>query len=261
MNYFERLIRRALLEAPLRPGAPLRDPFENTAPMTFETPPQPAASAWPERTRNAPMEAPPPSPLQPAGSVETIIERHDAQRSDTQAPGTANPPQPLPIAALPVPAAAASPALAAADSQPLAHADRFMQSIGAMPQQTTRSARTPDAIVPDPQAVRGASPDANDVSAVAPSTAPVPMRRAATIEPPQVPRRMPDPQRSAESEKTPARGDATSGTGAPARESGPRRTAGEAVRETIRIVKVVDAETARSAQMGASPPTFGAGQL
>ena len=38
MNYFERLIRRALLEQPATAGGSLRDPFENEAPHELDTP-------------------------------------------------------------------------------------------------------------------------------------------------------------------------------------------------------------------------------
>jgi hypothetical protein len=261
MNYLERLIRRALLDAPARAGDALRDPFENEAPMPFDSPTQSPATPWPQR---GPAQTP--AAFAPLPVPDAVVARDASpapRETGAEIAPTATPlsppevvaspslrvePPPAPVAPAPVPAA-------------LAQADAFMRTIGAaMPEPLPASTAR---IVPDaPAALPMPASHANDEIGAVVEAAPVPARNPTAIQPP--PPRLPTPQASprAAVEAPPPRAPAQTRDTPPPREraSAPRAVT-EVVRETIHVVRIADPDTARSAQQGASPSAFGAGQL
>jgi hypothetical protein len=141
MNYFERLIRRALLQPAKQPGATLADPFENVAEWALDPPTRRAPVAptpLPSRverhhhetaTTNRVLEKPerpstiaidPPVPPPPASREESTqppsVVRHEIVREITSA--TVTPPP------------ASKEANAADEGIPLEIADRFMRGLG-----------------------------------------------------------------------------------------------------------------------------------
>lgn len=260
MNYFERLIRRALLETPVRPGAPLRDPFEDTAPLDFESPRQAAASPWPERPRAEPIQAPSPPPA--VSTVETRTGIRDTRRNGDSEPVDAKPilpalvsPLPLPVVAIPTQPEIAGPA-------ELSKADAFMQSLGVAPRELPMRMQSQTLSPQAPHPFPSPRPDNERVVAETPNASPAP-QMPATIQPqPVVTRPLPS-----------ASSPTSTGTGiapvhaqsraerSPRETPAPQKPVAEVVRETVRIVKVTDPDMVRIAQTGASPPTFGAGQL
>lgn len=259
MNYFERLIRRALLETPARPGAPLRDPFEDTAPLDFETPRQAAASPWPERPRAEPVQASSPPPAM--STVETRTGIRDTRRNDDSEPVDAKPISPAPVSPLPLPVVATPTQPEIAGPAELLKADAFMRSLGVAPRELPQSMQTQTLSPQEPHPFVSPRPDHERVVAETPNASPA-LQMPATIQPQPVPRPLPS-----------ATSPTSTGTGigpahaqsraerSPRETPAPHKPVAEIVRETVRIVKVTDPDLVRIAQMGASPPTFGAGQL
>lgn len=261
MNYLERLIRRALLDAPLRAGDPLRDPFENEAAMAFDTPAQPPAAPWPmrvpppsaARVTVAPQAAddiamPRAAALPPAASAEHWGETASVA-SAADAPSVSTP-------LAPPASPAASPAAIA--PAPLSQADAFMRGIGvAVPDTSAPAPR----IAPDAPTLL-AAPSAVAPDAVRTEAASLP-RRVETLQPP--PPRLPTPSSPPRAAAEPdALRSATTTPSSAVRgraPAAPPRAVPAPVRETVHILRVADPETARGAQQGASPPAFGAGQL
>lgn len=254
MNYFERLIRRALLRAS-RPGVELVDPFETVAEWPLDTPPSAAPIVHP---------SPPP---RPPNLVTT--EGHDLARPD--APPALAPPEPplvptvdvLEIPApltvevdhathtveyLPPPATAPLPVLPAMPL--LDRADAFMHGLGVRfparrvhgAEPTVPALDLPAGLVPPP---------AEDSEAATPLpriVAPLP-ERSHDVPPPALLSPAPD------TTPAPPHHDSTSG-------SRPGRTASPIV-ETRRVV-VVDRHSGTggtAAITGGGAPRFGLGQL
>jgi hypothetical protein len=276
MNYFERLIRRALLEAPARAGDALRDPFENAAPMAFDTPAQPPASPWPQR---APAEtsaalSPPPAPNADASRIASTARRV----TDVEALRGATPLPPPEASAWssrqdePSPAVIAPGPVSVPLSASLAQADAFMRGIGAaMPEALSPPSSLPS-IEPDPAVPSRVSPAHEDARIDGMPTdgmriegardaVPATTRNPATIQPP--PPRLPTPEAASRARAEPAAAPAAQTQASPTtrERASPPRTVTEVVRETVHVVRVADPDVVRGAQQGASPPAFGAGQL
>jgi len=142
MNYFERLIRRALLQPAKQPGAALADPFENVAEWALDpparTPPLPPAAAEARTERDHPEAVTTsrvlkkPERAAPV-SMERIVQPPAAARREEgpqAAPGVvreivreiASPPASAPVAL--------NEAEGADEAPPLEIADRFMRGLG-----------------------------------------------------------------------------------------------------------------------------------
>lgn len=259
MNYFERLIRRALLDAPTRAGDALRDPFENEAPMAFDTPVQPAAAPWPQRVPAEQTVAI--APLSPLPVPDAAVP-HDAlqalRETRVETVPAATPLSPPEAAVSPPLRIDPLPSIVAPSSTSLAQADAFMRTIGAaLPESPPSTVR----IVPDAPAVVHFA-HADDTIGLVVDAMNVPTRNPTAIQP--TPPRLPAPQASprAAVEAPTSRTPAQTREPPPLRErASPPRTVTEVVRETIHVVRIADADNARSAQQCASPSAFGAGQL
>jgi ribonuclease E len=144
MNYFERLVRRALLRPASTPGKALDDPFATVAQWPLETPaPKPPPAVTPAETTVAAIELA--SVGTPSRKERPLIAR-DAPppiRSADEAPPTQRPAASSPLVDTPREVALAEPAadaalLAATEIEPksdaLATADAFMRSLGAKSQ-------------------------------------------------------------------------------------------------------------------------------
>jgi hypothetical protein len=257
MNYFERLIRRALLEVPVRAGDALHDPFENEAPLALDVPVQKPAM--------------PPVVLAPPAARENAPEMNVSTHTETHTEHHWRPDEILaPAAEYPgsVRETAASRVFEADRPEPvapLARADAFMHALGvevarvAAPPVKKQSSQV--SIAPDaPRRTTPAPPlrDEPDSPEAIPSR-----ERPPSIVPPVAPR--PQPQsRESPVENAPetqaSRREAGSSPSAPG--SGAKRSIErEIVREKIHVVKVLHAERGTSAAAGAAPPTFGAAQL
>ena len=256
MNYFERLIRRALLEAPARAGEALRDPFQSEAPLRLETPVQHPATPWPGRAPAQPAE------ISTAPVIESRIEHSSARETHTAheppaMPGSSIQPQ---APAAPVPGEPVEVQVPETPA-PLAQADAFMRSLGvtlpdlAAPVARPVAARVEAPIVKPPQRVEE-TPDER----IAAAAAELARAQPQTMQPPFAP--APYVPRAPAAEKDAARPPATLRQAA----SPPERPAltppaREIVHETIRVVKVAESQRGHASLAGAAPPTFGAGQL
>jgi hypothetical protein len=258
MNYFERLIRRALLEAPAQPGEVLRDPFENEAPLALDAP---AAAPARSRAVPAPVAAPPPPGMSVERSPQTVIRTEPGlvETRELTVPSEAPTLDPLPRAA------PERPALPAA---PLAQADAFMRALGvevAMPAPVATPIPRQDIAPLSESARRAAEPAAAEspqTDAVARGERPVPRVRPAEVEPPPVPRREPAAAPATTPPPHEARPRPTSPSRAAPDRPAPARPVREVVRERIHVVNIVrDGAAQSSANAGAAPPTFGAAQL
>jgi FHA domain-containing protein len=254
VNYFERLIRRALLETPAEAGGALLDPFENEAPFSLDHPAQKPASPWPAR-----FAAPPPA-ISEAAFVESLTRNETQHTVEVIAPSA--PVVPLPeIESTKLPAearthtAVAMPAVPA----PLAHADAFMRALGvAVPvgDEAPPAAITPPAIAPRTPPSPTVTPPVSRVD-----SQPGPAAQAEPLQPPPPPD--PPPRAAREVARAPTT------TVAPVHEPRSEPTAKPAraapvpsVRETVRVVHVVEKRGGASvAQSSAVSPAFGAGQL
>lgn len=256
MNYFERLIRRALLETPARIGDAVHDPFGEEAPLQLDTPTQQPASPWPERQSVRPTE-------NRTVLNNTELREHSIER-ETQ---TTHEVTPAPVLSVPREGARATPAaqaptevLAPAMPTPLAYADVFMSSLGvAMPSteapaavQIIAGVQVPVA-APSHRAERTLSEPVN----AAPK---LPHAKPQTMQPPRAPAPSPQRSRAAEKEVTRSPGPAAR-TLAPSERPTHNPPAPEVVRETLVVVKATESQSRHASLQGAAAPTFGAGQL
>lgn len=259
MNYFERLIRRALLEAPARAGDALRDPFENVAPLALEAP-APALAPPPATTPSVRSEVAP-STHEIVETRSTVRIEHNAQRAEPA-------PVPVPSVVPPVPQPAPVPATAPATEvavTPQAQADAFMRSLGVEAARTAVPPRRapPGSIAPPaaPAPVNAPAIFAREPT-VRDETSEAPRARPAPLQPPAALRRETSIPESKPRESRRSRADAH--TPAPSPQAPrQRQREREVVREKIHVVKIVQGtnETAGNAGAGAAPPTFGAAQL
>ena len=260
MNYFERLIRRALLEAPARAGEALRDPFANEAPLPLDD----AGSA--ARARRGPCVQPArPAEIAAAPRTESRTEHSSERETHTThepaaAPASSIQPQapaaPAPRRAVEVHvrrdthgARASRRFHALAGRDAARHRSACARPVDArVAGAARRAARSAWSGTPDERiAAAAAEPppcDAADDAAARshprPCAAGATCRRKEAARPPVHAR----PSRTAPPERTAL-----------------RRTVREMVRETIRVVKVAESQSGHASLAGAAPPTFGAGQL
>lgn len=256
MNYFERLVRRALVRPASASGAALDDPFETVAHWQTETPagkPAPHAAPLQEAVR---------PPLDPASeaTVPAVI------RPAAQAAAVADVPFPLPpstAAASPLPplsrgADETPPAPLPEDAPPratriappvdaLALADAFMRSLGAqsqLPEPAPEAAsQLPSASAPVPT-TRPAPPALAPQAQVVPPAAPPP-----PVPPPRV-------ARAVEKHQAPAPEPAGQGP----REAARTRTVVETRHVVVERAASTDA-TRTNMPAGGGSPRFGLGQL
>lgn len=177
MDYFDRLVRRALASAETQPQ-PLFDPFEQVAPWALD-----AAQVQAVRAQAARVEAPQRAPEVHAAEARPLAAARSsvqALKPSLQAPATQPVQTAMPMSATPALAADAVPGvpmpapLPTPAPSPLAQADTFMRSLRAVVEPVD---------VPAPALRRSASP--GDEPWLAPTEAPLP--RLARTAPPEEP--------------------------------------------------------------------------
>lgn len=208
MNYLERLLRRALAV----PGAVVQDvfdPFDQVAPWVIE--PSAAERALPVQPAPEQVVLPEPAGASDLLAVAAPLQALPASINGVAAPHThaaARPPAPLPepaAADVTAPLAAGPVAVSrAAQLQPLARADVFMQSLGVVPSAPleTGAARTAPgpAILPqgEPQPAPPAHPDtaAKQQAVLPPLRPPAPPKLPTPVAAPAAVRRRASPAAS-----------------------------------------------------------------
>ena len=257
MNYFDRLVRRAVLQPARRPGAPLVDPFETVAEWPLDPPrahnsiPDPHAGAAP---------AVPTSPLTPTAAPLVSPVAH--RPAPPEAPPTSArlepvlppPPEPPPvqIARTPdeIPRAQRRGATEATNAPavlpPLQVADRFLERLG----------------VRVPEAPRIAERQAERLSSPAPSIGPAHAPAAAPLRhPPIVPAPPPPATRAAEPAEA-ARANAATLAGDDAGTPVAAARPAAVPREVVVVERhAVAMESRTRPRVGAGAPHFGLGQL
>jgi hypothetical protein len=243
MNYFERLVRRALLQPSAEAGATVPNPFENMEDWPVETP---APAVRPR------AESPPPAttgPLQPIiqGVIEPGHAAPSGQGAETvQMPSLSIAPPSAEIR--PISAASTAPTDGRITAQGLDLADQFMHTMGIYPTATVTPALTEPSITvgPAPALKRAERAEAaqQPTQAIVPPLPPVPEIRHIR-------------------EEAPGAEAATQSRGAahePQRETSRRA---QTALETRRVV-VVESRSAHDETggiCGAGSPYYGLGQL
>jgi hypothetical protein len=243
MNYFERLVRRALLQPSAEAGATVPDPFENMEDWPVETPAPPA------RPR---VESPAPAttgPLQPI--IQGVIEPDHAAPSGQGAETVQMPPSSVVSSSAeirPISAASTAPTDGRIAAEGLDLADQFMHTMGIYPTATATPALTEPSITagPAPAHERAERAEAaqQPTQAIVPPSPPVPEIRHIR-------------------EEAPGAEAATRSRGAahePQRETSRRA---QTALETRRVV-VVESRSAHDETggiCGAGSPYYGLGQL
>ena len=185
MNYFERLVRRALLQPATRAGAPPADPFEQTDdwPLDARSPGRAPQPPTPAVTQAVPALVAPPVPSRPLTAAAAPGDRDAAGPLEITETAFAEPA--LPPAAPPPddtphlehrPALPTAPMLPAEPS-PLAIADRFLNSLGV---------RLPDVAAFDVSHPQPRSPQ-DALEELPNDVARVPLRHPAIVPAPPVP--------------------------------------------------------------------------